>query len=122
MHGGKGKSFFQFHPRIQLITSTSQIDSEKLARLAGVKKTSANANYHRAKKHLAELLDEQPTIEGGAGSKHGIPNASPTKPRATKRRKTTKQGVSDAENSDAPIKHDESPEPAADVVKEESDD
>ncbi|KAJ5607440.1 hypothetical protein N7537_004059 [Penicillium hordei] len=39
------------------LCNDGKIDFEKLAALAGMKKTSAHTNYWRAKKHLEQIMD-----------------------------------------------------------------
>ncbi|OQE32420.1 hypothetical protein PENFLA_c001G08539 [Penicillium flavigenum] len=74
-----------------------KIDSEKLAALAGVKKSSAQANYWRAKNNLLVLMDKKDeSATQAADSKPEDSNTAP-KARASTKRRATK---------DAPVKTD----------------
>ncbi|KAI2706971.1 hypothetical protein CBS147372_882 [Penicillium roqueforti] len=102
-----------------------KIDSEKLATLASMKKTSANTNYWRAKHHLEGILglkvqsptqavnlkDEDtnggPTKKSRSGTKRGVAKDTSSRKadKAPKRRKTTAKSVperaQDEKSSDA---------------------
>lgn len=96
-----------------LISYTAQIDFEKLATLAGMKKTSAHTNYWRAKKHLEQILNANPVSptqiarpqpEGGdadspkavrSGKRGAAKDGSIKKTEPAKRRKTDTKTVSE---------------------------
>lgn len=91
------------------------MDYEKLARLTGLKRTSASSNYNRAKKRLVELVGEEfladaadaadspnaaSSADTTAGFKHPSPEESPRKS-PIKRRKTMRQIIpSDADDDE----------------------
>ncbi|KAJ5874348.1 uncharacterized protein N7529_002778 [Penicillium soppii] len=76
----------------------AKIDLDKLATLAGIKKSSAS-NYYRVKRRLEALVDDDAAAKDGTSSKHeSSPTASPKKQRATKRRKTVSKTIVEPEN------------------------
>ncbi|KAJ5412906.1 hypothetical protein N7465_005211 [Penicillium sp. CMV-2018d] len=102
-----------------------KIDFEKLATLAGMKKTSAHTNYWRAKKHLDQIMDgntlsptparSQPedggdaaAPKGGRSGKRGAAKdastkkAEPAKRRKTDTKKTDAKTVSEQPESTQP--------------------
>ncbi|KAJ5213617.1 hypothetical protein N7449_000786 [Penicillium cf. viridicatum] len=100
------------------LCNDGKIDFEKLAALAGMKKTSAHTNYWRAKKHLEQIVDGNslsPTKtarskpeDGDAGAskksrsggKRGAAkDASTKKAEPAKRRKTDTKTVSELVDS-----------------------
>ncbi|KAF3028095.1 hypothetical protein E8E15_007974 [Penicillium rubens] len=74
-----------------------KIDSEKLGALAGVKKTSARANYWRAKKILFALMEKEESATQATESKPEDSNAAP-KARGSAKGRATK-------DADSPAKH-----------------
>lgn len=65
---------------------------------------SAASNYNRAKRRLAPIIGEEITANT-AEAKHSLQDETPTKPRATKRRKATPKSAikKDVEAEDAEI-------------------
>ncbi|KAJ6184524.1 hypothetical protein N7519_005825 [Penicillium mononematosum] len=78
-----------------------KIDSEKLAALAGVKKTSAQANYWRAKNNLLALMEKNESATQAANFKPEDSNTAP-KARASTKRRATKDAPA---KPDSPPKH-----------------
>lgn len=90
------------------------MDYDKLARITGLKKTSAASNYNRAKKRMLDLVGgdlpddaTEPTnapdaagAAGAAGAKHPSPEETPTKRSPIKRRKIVRQIVSSDADED----------------------
>ncbi|CRL25899.1 unnamed protein product [Penicillium camemberti] len=95
------------------LCNDGKIDFEKLAALAGMKKTSAHTNYWRAKKHLEQIMNENPVSptqtarsqpEGGdanapkagrSGKRAAAKDPSTKKTEPAKRRKTDTKTVSE---------------------------
>ncbi|CAI7615899.1 hypothetical protein PCG10_000242 [Penicillium crustosum] len=95
------------------LCNDGKIDFEKLATLAGMKKTSAHTNYWRAKKHLEQILNANPVSptqiarpqpEGGdadspkavrSGKRGAAKDGSIKKTEPAKRRKTDTKTVSE---------------------------
>ncbi|KGO77631.1 hypothetical protein PITC_074570 [Penicillium italicum] len=99
-----------------------KIDFDKLASLTGMKKTSANTNYWRAKNHLEQILDANAGSDSGAvrpkgddaksedtdagqpkktgsGAKRGAAQGPSTKKESSKRRKTVAKTASEVVKS-----------------------
>jgi hypothetical protein len=91
---------------------------DKLAKLAGIKRKSAS-NYSRVKRRLESLIENEASADENAASKGASPESSPTKPRASKRRKTVSQPVVDLETEDEQPQVEEHNELAPSIIKEE---
>ncbi|KAJ5340806.1 hypothetical protein N7541_009930 [Penicillium brevicompactum] len=90
---------------------SGKMDYDKLARITGLKKTSATSNYNRSKKRMLDLVGgdlpddateptNAPDAAGAAGAKHPSPEETPTKRSPIKRRKIVRQIVSSDADED----------------------
>ncbi|OQD96104.1 hypothetical protein PENSOL_c017G04880 [Penicillium solitum] len=118
------------------LCNDGKIDFEKLAALAGMKKTSAHTNYWRAKKHLEQIMDGNPvsptqtarpqpeggdadaTKPGRSGKRGAAKDASTKKSEPAKRRKTDTKTVSElVESTQAEDTAETTPADTADLTE-----
>ena len=84
------------------------MDYDKLARITGLKKTSATSNYNRSKKRMLDLVGgdlpddatEPTNAPEASGAKHPSTEETPTKRSPVKRRKIVRQIVSSDADED----------------------
>ncbi|KAJ5332984.1 hypothetical protein MYU51_005331 [Penicillium brevicompactum] len=103
-------------------------DTEKLAKLTGIKRRSAASMWLPAKRKLEAFVNRNETTDDKDAANQSSPAASPAKPRTIKRRKTVSKRVveeSDTEEEQLKKENDDDsdfiPTKNEKIIKEESD-
>jgi hypothetical protein len=110
----------QFLPLKHLLTHCrNQPDMDKLAKLTGIKRKSASSLWLPVKRKVEAFVASKASADDDDATEQPSPGPSPTKPRATKRRKTVSKRVIESDTDDEQPQAEKDDNPTSIAIKKE---